>query len=144
MENDLYFINIADAVRQKANCRGRKVGAILVRDKRILATGYNGTPTGLLNCTDGGCDRCWFPVKGESYDRCVCVHAEENLFLQCAKFGVVAEGGVIYTTLQPCFSCLKHSVQVGIVAVIYLSPWEQTNKEYARLGERTTVKAFTG
>ena len=136
-EPDAYFMGIALAVRARANCTGRRVGAIIVRDFRILSTGYNGTPTKMPNCEDGGCERCANPrayPSGTGYDLCICVHAEQNALLAAARFGVAVEGCAIYTTLQPCFGCLKELLQAKISDVCYLQPWQsQFAAQYAAL-----------
>jgi dCMP deaminase len=124
---DEYFMRIAMAVRSRANCTGRRVGAIVVRERRILSTGYNGTPTAMINCLDGGCHRCAHPEAyptGEAYDVCICVHAEQNALLAAARFGVAVEDCTVYTTLQPCFGCLKELLQASVREVCYLAPWE--------------------
>lgn len=137
---DTYFMGIAIAVRARANCTGRRVGAIVVRDRRILSTGYNGTPSGMVNCEDGGCHRCAQPASyasGEGYDVCICVHAEQNALLAAARFGVAVEDCTIYTTLQPCFGCLKELLQANVREVCYLHPWESRFREqYDALVER--------
>jgi dCMP deaminase len=133
-------MRIALAVRSRANCTGRRVGAIVVRDRRILSTGYNGTPTAMVNCEDGGCHRCAHPedyASGEGYDVCICVHAEQNALLAAARFGVAIEGCTMYTTLQPCFGCLKELLQASVREVCYLQPWESRfSEQYAVLVER--------
>jgi len=129
---DDYFMRIAMAVRSRANCKGRRVGAIVVRDRRILSTGYNGTPTAMTNCEDGGCHRCSDPdayPPGEAYDVCICVHAEQNALLAAARFGVAVEGCTVFTTLQPCFGCLKELLQASVREVCYLAPWESRFRE---------------
>ena len=137
---DEYFMRIAMAVRSRASCMGRRVGAIVVRDRRILSTGYNGTPTKMVNCEDGGCHRCAHPEAyppGEAYDVCICVHAEQNALLAAARFGVAVEGCTVYTTLQPCFGCLKELLQASVREVCYLTPWESRFREqYETLVER--------
>jgi dCMP deaminase len=137
---DAYFLGIAIAVRACANCTGRRVGAIVVRDHRILSTGYNGTPSKMLNCEDGGCHRCAHPAdypSGEGYDLSICVHAEQNALLAAARFGVQVEGCTVYTTLQPCFGCLKELLQADVREVCYLQPWQSRFAEqYAALVER--------
>lgn len=119
-------MGIAMAVRRRANCVGNKVGAVLVLKDRIISTGYNGTPQGMRNCDEGGCERCAqrdrFP-PGEAYDLCICVHAEQNALLTAARFGIGAEGAVLYTTLRPCFGCLKEALQGGVTEVRYLHDW---------------------
>lgn len=123
---DEYFVNIAEVVRSRANCLRRGVGAVLSKDNHLIATGYNGTSRGVKNCTEGGCTRCFesdkYP-KGRDYDLCVCVHAEENTFLQAARYGTPVDGAILYTTLQPCLSCLKAAVNAGISGVVYRDPF---------------------
>ncbi len=117
---DEYFMNIAYETARRSNCSRRKIGAVLVRDRRIVSTGYNGTPLGVKNCFDGGCARCSSDVpSGQSYDTCICVHAEQNAIILAARNGISTDGSVLYTTLRPCFGCAKESVQAGIVEVVY-------------------------
>jgi dCMP deaminase len=121
-----YFMLLAVATRERANCLGRHVGAILVSDQRIIATGYNGTPTGFVNCDEGGCHRCAHPEDyeaGRGYDVCICVHAEQNAVLQAARLGYSVQGADCYTTLRPCFGCLKELHQAGVASISYLNPW---------------------
>jgi len=145
---DAYFMGIALAVRTRANCTGRRVGAIIVRDNRILSTGYNGTPAKMRNCEEGGCHRCANPqayASGEGYDLCICVHAEQNALLAAARFGVAVEGCTLYTTLQPCFGCLKEILQASVRGVCYLAPWESRfSEQYAALVERLGRENFRG
>ena len=126
-ERPEYFMNIAMAVRERADCLGQKVGAIIVLSHRIVSTGYNGTPAGMRNCSDGGCVRCSNREKkyasGTGYDLCICVHAEQNAILSAARFGISIQGATVYTTVQPCFGCLKEMLQAGIDEVIYLHAW---------------------
>src|SRR5579872_1436523 len=105
-EHHEYFMNIAIAVRRRALCLGRSVGAVLVRDGRIISTGYNGTPENMPNCDERehGCLRCASPDQfpsGTGYDLCICVHAEQNALLSAARFGTSVEGSVLYSTLRP-------------------------------------------
>jgi dCMP deaminase len=135
-----YFMGIAMAVRKRANCRGNRVGAVVVLEGRILSTGYNGTPHDMINCLDGGCDRCAHREKypsGTAYDLCICVHAEQNVLLSAARFGISVEGGTIYTTMRPCFGCIKEMLQARIQKVFYLHDWvypdAQVDKEYKKI-----------
>lgn len=119
-------MNIAMTVRSRANCLGRRVGAVVVLDGRIVSTGYNGTPADMRNCTEGGCHRCAHPgdyPSGSGYDLCICVHAEQNALLAAARFGIAVQGGTLYTTLRPCFGCTKEMLQTGIHSVYYLHDW---------------------
>lgn len=122
-----YFMALAMQVRTRADCIGRRVGAILVYDNRIISTGYNGVPEGMTNCTQGGCERCAnrggaFP-SGTAYDICICVHAEQNCLMAAARHGIAVRGGSIYTTMQPCFGCAKEMLQAKVSSVFYLHPW---------------------
>lgn len=143
---DAYFMGIALAVRSRANCTGRRVGAIIVRDYRILSTGYNGTPSKMVNCEDGGCHRCAHPEdypSGQGYDLCICVHAEQNALLAAARFGVAIEGCTVYTTLQPCFGCLKELLQANVREVCYLQPWQSRFRaQYDALVQRLEPGRF--
>jgi dCMP deaminase len=126
MTNDEYYMGIAIAAREKANCLGRKVGAVLVRENRIISTGYNGTPEGVENCLDGGCIRCakkeqFAPSVG--YDVCICVHAEENALITAARFGISVEGAIAYSTMRPCFTCTRALLQAKIQEIFYLHDW---------------------
>ena len=126
---------IAFAVRARANCRGQRVGALMVRDRHIIATGYNGTPTNMVNCDEGGCYRCAnreaFP-SGAGYDLCICVHAEQNAILAAARFGIATAGAVMYTSTRPCFGCTKELLQCGVEAVRYVHDWEHPNPDVGR------------
>jgi len=120
-------MTIAIAVRENANCLGRKVGAVIVRDDRIVSTGYNGTPEGIKNCCDGGCVRCKDRETYQAsvgYDVCICVHAEQNAIVSAARFGNGVEGATVYSTLRPCFDCTKAMVQAKIKAIYYLHDWQ--------------------
>ena len=122
-------MTLARAVESGANCTGSQVGAVVVLGDdrlgdRVVATGYNGTPAGLTNCVDGGCVRCARrqsdQVKsGEGLDWCICVHAEQNALLTAARFGISVQGATLYTTVQPCFGCLKEVIQAGIARIVY-------------------------
>lgn len=138
-----YFMGIAMAVRRRADCIGNRVGAIVVLDRRIVSTGYNGTPENMPNCSEGGCHRCanraQYP-SGSGYDLCICVHAEQNALLAAARFGIAVEGGVVYSTMRPCFGCTKELLQAKISAVYYLHDWAhpdaEKQAEYERLQGR--------
>lgn len=117
---DDYYLSIARAVSLRSNCRRRHVGALIVVDRAIIATGYNGTPVGVRNCIDGGCPRCASPAPpGQGYDTCLCVHAEQNAIVLAARHGNATDRGVLFTTLRPCFGCAKEAIQAGIREVVY-------------------------
>jgi dCMP deaminase len=117
---DEYFMKMAEDASMRSNCIRRKVGALIVKQRNIISTGYNGTPIGVRNCFEGGCPRCQSDIEpGQGYDTCVCVHAEANAILLAARHGNATEGGVLYTTLRPCFSCLKEALQAGIGEIVY-------------------------
>ena len=119
-EWDEYFMNLAREVAKRSNCSRRKVGAIAVKNKTIISTGYNGTPFGVTNCDDGGCPRCTGETPpGQGYDTCLCVHAEQNAIALSARHGTSTEGAVIYSTLRPCFGCVQEMIQAGIGEVVY-------------------------
>ena len=129
-----YFMQIALAVRERANCMGNKVGAVLVVDNRIVSTGYNGTPSKMRNCEDGGCERCANREKypsGSSYDLCICVHAEQNALLSAARFGVAVAGSTLYCTMRPCFGCTKELLQAGVDTAYYLHNWQHPDPVHA-------------
>ncbi len=131
--SDDYYLGIALAVRRKANCTGNRVGAVIVKNKRVISTGYNGVPEGMKNCLDGGCLRCSNPKgrfpSGTAYDLCICVHAEQNALLAAARFGIAVDGAHMYTTMQPCFGCAKELLQARISQVSYLHPWSPTDAD---------------
>ena len=117
---DEYFMNIAEATATRSNCCRRHVGAVIVKDKRIISTGYNGTPRGIRNCSDGGCPRCNSSAStGEKLDQCLCSHAEENAIVQAAYHGVSVKDSTIYTTYSPCLICTKMIINAGIKEVVY-------------------------
>ncbi len=116
---DTYFIQIAHLVKTRATCPRRSVGAVIVRDRRILATGYNGAPRGLPHCPEGGPETDW-PGGCMRAGHCIrSLHAEQNALLQAAMIGVPCEGSSMYVTCQPCNTCAKMIINAGIVRVVY-------------------------
>lgn len=115
-----YFMEIAKVVALRANCIKRRVAAVIVKDRRIISTGYNGTPRGVKNCNEGGCPRCnSFGSQGKDLEECFCSHAEENAITQAAYHGVNIRDAVLYTTFSPCLICTKMIINTGIQKVIY-------------------------
>ena len=117
---DEYFMRIAQVASMRSNCIKRKVGALIIRDRRIISTGYNGTPRGTRNCNEGGCPRCnSLTASGTRLEDCLCSHAEENAITQAAYHGTTVKNGVLYTTLSPCLMCAKMAINSGIIEVIF-------------------------
>lgn len=120
---DKYFLQISLLVAKRSNCFRRAVGATLVKDKRIVATGYNGAPFNITNCNEGGCPRCVSEQKiGADLDKCICIHAEENAVIEAGRAN--AKGCTVYTTTFPCLLCSKALVQVGVVRVVYYKDYD--------------------
>ena len=116
---DEYFIKIAFDVAQRSTCLRRKVGAILVKNKRILATGYNGAPSGLRHCEEVGCIREQQNVpSGERHELCRGLHAEMNALIQAAVHGVSTQDSILYSTTYPCSLCAKMLINAGIRRVV--------------------------
>ena len=117
---DEYFMRIARVVASRSNCMKRKVAAVIVKDGRIISTGYNGTPRGILNCNEGGCPRCnAFSPSGQGLSECYCSHAEENAIVQASYHGIGIKGSTLYTTYSPCLLCTKMIINSGIAEVVY-------------------------
>lgn len=117
---DEYFMEIARVVSTRSTCLRRKVGAIIVKDKHILATGYNGAPKGFKHCSETGCIREKLGVeRGERHELCRGLHAEQNAIIQAAVFGISIKNGIMYTTHFPCSVCAKMLVNAGIKEIIY-------------------------
>lgn len=133
---DEYFMEIAKLVSTRATCPRRSVGAIIVKEKRILATGYNGAASGLPHCPPGGPDNDW-PLGCMKAGHCIrSLHAEQNAILQAAKIGVPCEGAAIYVTCQPCNMCAKMIINAGIRRVIYEGDYpDEFSKELFRDGK---------
>jgi len=116
---DTYFIDIVELVSRRSTCLRRAVGAALVRDKRILATGYNGAPSKLKHCLDIGCLREKLKVpSGERHELCRGLHAEQNAIIQAAFHGVSASGATLYCTNHPCVICAKMIINAGVTRIV--------------------------
>lgn len=121
-----YFLRIAKLVATRATCMRRSVGAVIVKDNRILATGYNGAPHGCAHCSQipGGCMREAQKIpSGQRQELCRGLHAEQNAILQAAAFGVSLTGSDIYVTHQPCVTCAKMLINAGIKRIVYLGEY---------------------
>lgn len=116
---DAYFMDIVDLVSRRSTCLRRAVGAGLVRDKRILATGYNGAPSKLQHCLEIGCLRDQLHVpSGERHELCRGLHAEQNAIIQAALHGVSAKGSTLYCTHHPCVICAKMIINAGVARIV--------------------------
>lgn len=117
---DDYFMRITREVARRSTCLRRKVGAILVKDKHILTTGYNGAPSGLPHCAEVGCLRERFNTpSGERAELCRGLHAEQNAIIQAAVHGVQVPGATLYCTTQPCSLCAKMLINAGVTRIVY-------------------------
>jgi dCMP deaminase len=115
-----YFMSIAVLVAKRSTCIRRHVGAVIVKDKRMLSTGYNGVPTGIRHCTEIGCLRDKLNVpSGEKHELCRGLHAEQNAIIQAAYHGVEIKGAELYCTNQPCIICSKMIINAGIRKIFY-------------------------
>ncbi len=119
-----YFMEITELVATRSTCLRREVGAIIVKENRILSTGYNGAPSGLAHCLEIGClrDKMNIP-SGERQELCRGIHAEQNALIQAAKFGIALDGSTVYVTTQPCITCSKLIINAGIKKIIYKNPY---------------------
>jgi len=116
---DRYFIDIAKLISKRSTCLRRQVGALIVKDKRILATGYNGAPSGIAHCDETGCIRMKLKVpSGARHELCRGLHAEQNSLLQASLHGVGVKDSVLYCTTQPCAICAKMLINAGIKEIV--------------------------
>jgi dCMP deaminase len=119
-DNDTYFMRMAELVATRSTCLRRNVGAVVVKEKRVLTTGYNGAPKGLKHCAEVGCVRMQNHIQsGTRHELCRGVHAEQNAVIQAAYFGVSIKDSTIYTTNYPCVMCAKILVNAGIREIVY-------------------------
>lgn len=136
---DEYFLEIARLVARRSTCLRRRVGAVIVKEKRILSTGYNGAPAGLPHCAEVGCLREKKKVpSGERHELCRGVHAEMNTLIQAANFGVTISGATIYCTNQPCILCAKLLINAGIKRVVISSSYP--DKEARKLLRQAKIR----
>lgn len=142
---DEYFMNMALVAATRSNCNRRHVAAVIVRDNRIISTGYNGTPRGIKNCNEGGCKRCNSDIpSGQNLGECICCHGEENAIVQAAYHGVSVKDSILYTTYCPCLMCTKMIINAGIKEVVYLNNYhfdEITEKLLKEAGVK--IRAIT-
>ena len=131
---DEYFLDIAELVSRRSTCLRRNVGAVLVKDKRILATGYNGAPSRIRHCDEVGCIREKLKIpSGERHELCRGLHGEQNAFLQAALHGSSLKGACLYSTTQPCVICAKMIINAGITEVVIKGDYpDRMSKEMLR------------
>ena len=140
-----YFMDITKLAANRSTCLRRKVGAVLVKDKRILATGYNGSPSGVSHCEEVGCLRESMDVpSGQRHELCRGLHAEQNVIIQAASHGIPIKGSVLYCTNKPCVICTKMIINAGITKIYYDEGYDdplseemfaECNIELVRLGK---------
>jgi len=136
---DEYFMAIAEEVARRSTCLRRQVGAIVVVDRRILATGYNGAPSHVPHCEEVGCLREQMKVpSGERHELCRGLHAEQNAMIQAAKHGVRIDGATLYTTHHPCSMCAKMAINAGIRRIVCLEDYPDD------LGKRLLAESGVG
>jgi len=117
---DAYFMELTDVVAKRSTCLRRHIGAVIVRDKRILTTGYNGAPAGVKHCSEAGCLREQRHIpSGERHELCRAIHAEQNAIIQGALHGIGLGGSTLYCTNHPCVLCAKMLINAGIKKVVY-------------------------
>lgn len=124
---DEYFMQIVELVKTRSTCLRRQVGALIVKDKRILASGYNGAPMGCRHCSETGCLRDQLNIpSGERHELCRASHAEQNAIAQAAYSGTSIKGSTLYVTHQPCVLCAKLAINSGIVKIIFRGDYPDT------------------
>ncbi|MCK9472526.1 dCMP deaminase family protein [Sulfurimonas sp.] len=125
MLNDENFINIAQEIASASKCVSKQVGAVIVKDGRILSTGYNGTPSGYINCCEHWEDK--YTSNHHEWSKTYEIHAEMNAIIWAARKGIPVEGATIYVTLEPCSECSKNIIASGIARIVYLKPYEHNH-----------------
>jgi dCMP deaminase len=137
-DNDTYFMGMAQLISTRSTCVRRQVGAVIVKDKRVLTTGYNGSPKGTKHCEDLGCIRDQQNIpSGTRHELCRGVHAEQNAVIQAAYFGISIDGATIYTTTYPCSMCSKILINAGIREIVYADSYMDDLSR--RLFEETNI-----
>ena len=140
---DEYFMDFAILAAARSGCLSRQVGCVIVKDKRVIATGYNAAPIGVTECTDRGyCLRQNCP-SGTNLEKCFAVHAEQNALAQCAKYGISCEGAILYVTTQPCTRCLKMIINAGIKEVVFLNAYSDELSLYLAKASGIDIRQFT-
>lgn len=137
---DDYFMKMAQVAALRSNCVKRKVASVIVRERRVISTGYNGTPRGTKNCYEGGCPRCNnLADSGTKLEECLCSHGEENAITQAAYHGVALKGATIYTTFAPCLICTKMIINAGLHEIVYNMEYLMNETSFQLLKEAGIV-----
>ena len=144
-DNDTYFMMMAELVATRSSCLRRNVGAVVVKEKRVLTTGYNGAPKGLRHCAEVGCVRLENKIlSGTRHELCRGVHAEQNAVIQAAYFGVSIKDSAIYTTNFPCVMCAKILVNAGIKEIIYKDEYIDELSRNVLEESKVVVRRYVG
>lgn len=137
---DAYFMRLADLAALRSNCMKRRVGCVIVKDNRVVATGYNGTPRNLTNCNEGGCPRCnEGQGSGAALSTCLCLHAEENALLEAGRDRIAGENSILYCNTCPCLTCSIKIVQSGIKQVVYAQSYSMDEHSHRVMSEARIV-----
>lgn len=137
---DAYFMRLADLAALRSNCMKRRVGCVIVKDNRVVATGYNGTPRHLTNCNEGGCSRCnQGHGSGAGLSTCLCLHAEENALLEAGRDRIAGENSILYCNTCPCLTCSIKIVQSGIKQVVYAQSYSMDEQSHRVMSEARIV-----
>lgn len=143
---ETYFMDITKLVAKRSTCLRRAVGAVIVKDKRILSTGYNGAPSGIEHCIDRGCLREKLKISsGERHELCRGIHAEQNAIIQAALHGVSIKGATLFCTNLPCSICTKMIINAGIEKIIYATGYaDSLSADLLKEAGIETIKINTG
>lgn len=137
---DSYFMRLADLAALRSNCMKRRVGCVIVKDNRVVATGYNGTPRHLTNCNEGGCPRCNQGLgSGAALSTCLCLHAEENALLEAGRDRIAGENSILYCNTCPCLTCSIKIVQSGIKQVVYAQSYSMDEHSHRVMSEANII-----
>lgn len=137
---DSYFMRLADLAALRSNCMKRRVGCVIVKDNRVVATGYNGTPRHLTNCNEGGCPRCnQGQGSGAALSTCLCLHAEENALLEAGRDRIAGDNSILYCNTCPCLTCSIKIVQSGIKQVVYAQSYSMDEHSHRVMSEAKII-----
>lgn len=141
---DQYYMEMAEVAKKRSTCNRRQVGAVIVKNQRILASGYNGAPSGITHCDEAGCLRAELKVpSGERHELCRGLHAEQNAIIQAALHGVGIKDSTIYVTHMPCIICTKMMINAGIKKLIYKGDYPDSLSEQMLQEAGMIVEKYT-